>query len=223
MKHSSITVGNYYNWRPNELNLGKLDIYKMQPLPSSSHNLLSENYNKISNNNEVKQENRKMIRYFAVAKGWEDKGVNLPQRSTENSAGYDFESAEDIVIPSIWKTIAQYFKGEGVRPTIVQTGVKAYMNDDEVLEIYVRSSSAIKKFLTMPNNVGIIDSDYVDNPKNDGAIGIPLWNFGLADYHVKKGERIAQGIFVKFLKVDDDYKSFKSPRTGGVGSTDSKL
>ena len=59
MKHSSIIVGNYYNWRPNELNLGKLDIYKMQPLPSSSHNLLSENYNKISNNNEIKQENRK--------------------------------------------------------------------------------------------------------------------------------------------------------------------
>ena len=46
MKHSSITVGNYYNWRPNELNLGKLDIYKMRPSPPSSHNLLSENYNK---------------------------------------------------------------------------------------------------------------------------------------------------------------------------------
>ena len=59
MEHSSITVSNYYNWRTNELNLGKLDIYKMQPLPSSSHNLLSENYNKISNNNEIKQENRK--------------------------------------------------------------------------------------------------------------------------------------------------------------------
>ena len=61
MKHSSITVSNYYNWRSNELNLGKLDIYKMQPLPSSSHNLLSENYNKISNNNEIKQENRKWL------------------------------------------------------------------------------------------------------------------------------------------------------------------
>ena len=59
MEHSPIIVGNYYNWRPNELNLGKLDIYKMQPLPSSIHNLLSENYNKISNNNETKQENRK--------------------------------------------------------------------------------------------------------------------------------------------------------------------
>ena len=61
MEYSSIIVGNYYNWRPNELNLGKLDIYKMQPLPSSSHNLLSENYNKISNNNEIKQENRKWL------------------------------------------------------------------------------------------------------------------------------------------------------------------
>ena len=61
MEHSSIIVGNYYNWRPNELNLGKLDIYKMQPLSSSSHNLLSENYNKISNNNEIKQEDRKWL------------------------------------------------------------------------------------------------------------------------------------------------------------------
>ena len=59
MEHSSIIVGNYYNWIPNELNLGKLDIYKMQPLPSSSHNLLSDNCNKISNNNEIKQENRR--------------------------------------------------------------------------------------------------------------------------------------------------------------------
>ena len=48
MKHSSITIGNYYNWQPNELNLGKLYIYKMQPLPSSNHSLLSENYNKIT-------------------------------------------------------------------------------------------------------------------------------------------------------------------------------
>lgn len=59
MKHSSITVGNYYNWQPNELNLGKLDIYKMQPFPPNGHNLLSDNCNKISNNNEIKQEDRR--------------------------------------------------------------------------------------------------------------------------------------------------------------------
>ena len=47
----------------------------------------------------------KKIRGFEIARGFEDKEINLPQRQTKNSAGYDFESAEDITIPSMWKTI----------------------------------------------------------------------------------------------------------------------
>lgn len=40
-------------------------------------------------------------RGFEVAKGFEDKGINLPRRGTANAAGYDFEAAEDVVIPSL--------------------------------------------------------------------------------------------------------------------------
>ena len=40
-------------------------------------------------------------RGFEVAKGFEDKGINLPKRGTANAAGYDFEAAEDVVIPSL--------------------------------------------------------------------------------------------------------------------------
>ena len=39
------------------------------------------------------------LRGFEIAKGWEDKDINLPKRSTKNSAGYDVEAAEDIIIP----------------------------------------------------------------------------------------------------------------------------
>ena len=64
------------------------------------------------------------IRGFEVAKGFEDKGINLPVRKTKFSAGYDVEAAENIIIPS--------FK-RGNKPTLIKTGIKAYMADDEVL------------------------------------------------------------------------------------------
>ena len=57
-------------------------------------------------------------RGFEVAKGFEDKNINLPIRKTKYSAGYDIESAEDVVIPSFKK---------GMNPTLVKTGLKAYM------------------------------------------------------------------------------------------------
>lgn len=160
------------------------------------------------------------MRRFAVAKGWEYKDIHLPQRSTEFSAGYDIEAAEDITVPSIWKMFLYSNKyNNKPEPTMVHTGVKVYMNDNEVLEVYPRSSNAIKRFLSMPNSIGVIDQDYADNPKNDGEIGVPLWNFGFSDMKIKKGERIAQGLFKQFLTTDDDAMHKKTVRTGGFGST----
>ena len=57
-------------------------------------------------------------RGFEIAKGFEDKGINLPERKTKYSAGYDIEAAEDCVIPA--------FK-PGQKPVLVKTGIKAYM------------------------------------------------------------------------------------------------
>lgn len=151
------------------------------------------------------------VRGFEIAKGWEDKNINLPKRSTKYAAGYDVEAAEDIVIPA--------FK-PGEKPTLVPTGLKAYMQDDEMLCLYNRSSNPKKKGLVLANSVGIVDKDYYGNSDNDGHIMYAFWNFKDEDIKVEKGERIGQAIFQKYLVADNDVAG--GERTGGFGSTDKK-
>lgn len=42
-------------------------------------------------------------RGFEIVSTYADKDIALPQRATHHAAGYDFEAAEEVVIPSIWK------------------------------------------------------------------------------------------------------------------------
>ena len=156
------------------------------------------------------------MRKFAIAKGYEDKGVNLPKRATKNAAGYDFEAAEDVVIPSIWKQIAAGVPKEKVKPTMVGTGIKAQMDEDEVLMMYNRSGNP-KLGLVLANGVGVVDSDYFENPGNDGHIFFAFFNFSPEDLLVFKGQKIGQGVFQKFLLTDDDKTT--GIRVGGFGST----
>ena len=151
------------------------------------------------------------LRGFEIAKGWEDKNINLPKRSTKYAAGYDMEAAEDTIIPA--------FK-PGVKPTLIPTGLKAYMQDDEMLCLYNISSNPKKKGLVLANSVGIVDKDYYGNADNDGHIMYAMWNFKDEDVKIEKGERIGQAIFQKYLIADND--SADSVRTGGFGSTDKK-
>lgn len=131
--------------------------------------------------------------------------AKLPTRATNNSAGYDFYAIEDVVI----KPNESY---------IFKTDIKAYMRNDEYLSMHVRSSIGIKKNLHLLNTTGIIDSDYYGNPSNDGNILIGVRNYGTKEVEIKAGERIAQGIFTKYLTVDDDVVLNKS-RSGGIGSS----
>ncbi len=147
-------------------------------------------------------------RGFEIAKGFENSNINLPQRSTKNSAGYDIESAEDCIIPA--------FK-LGQKPTLIKTGIKAYMGSDEVLILANRSSNPGKKGLILANSIGVIDSDYYGNPDNDGHIMFAFYNIKSEDIEIKKGERIGQGIFQKYLTVDND--NANGERSGGFGST----
>ena len=151
------------------------------------------------------------IRGFEVAKGFEQANINLPQRSTAHSAGYDFECAEDIEIPPIWTS-------ENKKPILVNTGVKAYIPNNEALFLYNRSGNPGKKGLVLANSVGVVDSDYYGNPDNDGHIMFAFYNFFTETVTLKKGERIGQGIFQEFLKTDDD--SADLIRQGGFGSTE---
>ena len=91
------------------------------------------------------------------------------------------------------------------------------MEEDEYLSIFIRSGLAFKQGLMLANGTGIVDSDYYNNPDNEGHIMIAYYNTADTPYHVEKGERIGQGIFMKYLTVDDD--SAAGIRTGGIGST----
>jgi dUTP pyrophosphatase len=154
--------------------------------------------------NEIKMKERG----FEIAKGFEDKGINLPVRKTKYSAGYDVEAAEDCIIPSLKK---------GMKPTLIKTGIKAYMADDEVLILANRSSNPGKKGLILANSIGVIDKDYYGNSDNDGHIMFAFYNIKDEDVEVKKGDCIGQGIFKKYLVTDDD--NAIGDRLGGFGST----
>ena len=130
--------------------------------------------------------------------------IRLPERSTENSAGYDFYVQEDVICKS--KQI-----------TMVKTGVKAYFPKDEMLLLFNRSSNPKKKGLIVLNGVGVVDSDYVDNPDNEGEMAGLFYNVLDEDVVLKAGEKMMQGIFVKYAITDDDKAQGK--RIGGFGST----
>jgi len=130
---------------------------------------------------------------------------NLPIRKTKYSAGYDFESLYDFTL----------------KPTEIiklPLGIKVCMNEDEVLMIFDRSSQGFKYNVRLCNQVGIIDQDYYNNPGNEGHIYVRLQNEGDKDYVVKKGDAIAQGVFVKYLSVDDE-EEITNERQSGLGST----
>ena len=149
----------------------------------------------------------KKLRGFEIAKGWEDKGINLPVRKTARSAGYDVEAAEDIIIPMFTP---------GCKPTLIPTGLKAYCMDDECYLLLNRSSGPKKGFL-MANSVGLIDYDYYENPDNDGEFMYAYYNISEEPVEIKKGDVIGQVVFQKFLIVDNDNAT--GERTGGFGST----
>ena len=131
--------------------------------------------------------------------------IQLPTRGDSRSAGYDFYSNETVVL-------------QPKQSHLFWTDVKSYMLDDEVLSMHVRSSIGTKKDLMLKNTTGIIDSSYYENVSNDGNIGICLVNMGDKIQKIEKGERIAQGIFTKYLIADDDI-CLKLERTGGFGSS----
>lgn len=194
------------------------------------------------------------IAYFEKISSYSDIDIQLPERKTSGSAGYDFAVAEDIVIPSYQslfnkmaivgrpaydpadifnmffgpdkielpapKTLeemADLTKMAGARPTLVPTGVKCQLPKDYYLELSVRSSCPLKYWLVLANGVGIIDSDYYNNPDNEGHIYFQMINFSPFDIQLKRGDIIGQGIIKPYFVTIDDKAT--ATRTGGFGST----
>ncbi|HEL0601549.1 TPA: dUTP diphosphatase [Streptococcus equi subsp. zooepidemicus] len=143
------------------------------------------------------------IRGFELVSGFTDTEL-LPKRETAHAAGYDLSVAEETSIAP----------GEIV---LVPTGVKAYMQDGEVLYLYDRSSNPRKKGLVLINSVGVIDGDYYGNLANEGHIFAQMKNITDQTITLAVGERIVQGVFMPFLIADGDQAD--GERTGGFGST----
>ena len=145
------------------------------------------------------------MRQFEVVAKYKNEGVVIPKRATGNSAGYDLASISDVTIQP----------GE---IKMIPTGLKVSMLKNEALFVYPRSSLAIKKGLMMSNGVGVIDADYYGNKDNEGHIMVPLYNFKSEPVTVLKGERVAQGIFMSYLKTNSD-ETDGNVRLGGFGSS----
>lgn len=134
-------------------------------------------------------------------KYFEDSKVSVPTRKTEKSAGYDISAIGSYVIQPGCKAI-------------IDTGVTAYMAENEWLALFVRSGLAYKHDLTLQNATGVIDADYYGQ-----HIKILLRNEGDKPFIVHHGDRIVQGIFLPYLKADEDSQVNKEVRKGGFGST----
>lgn len=130
--------------------------------------------------------------------------IQLPQRATKFSAGYDFFSPLDFTLEP-GKTIK------------IPTGIRCGMNTDWVLQCYPRSGLGFKYREMLSNTVGIIDADYCYSD-NEGHIFAKIVNAGDKPLHIKTGDGFMQGIFVEYGIVEDDH--VETTRNGGVGSTD---
>lgn len=130
--------------------------------------------------------------------------VRKPTRGSIHSAGYDIYVYDDYTI-------------EPKQSVLIRTGIKAYMPHDEYLDLRVRSSLGIKRQLMLATGASVIDSDYYNNPYNEGEIMVVLYNYGDTTQTIEAGEHIVQGIFTKYHLIDDDCTT--AVRTGGTGST----
>jgi dUTP pyrophosphatase len=173
---------------------------------------------------------------FEVVSKYAAQGIHLPTRATTGAAGYDFEVAEDIIIPSYsdlmdtatvvgvlttgtysLDTIANLTKKYHIKPTLVPTGIKCKLDPNTYLQLSVRSSCPLKYWLVLANGVGVIDADYYNNPDNEGHIYFQIINFSPYNIRLQKGDKIGQGIILPYLTAEEEAPT--EERKGGFGST----
>ena len=137
-------------------------------------------------------------RGFEILEGYEDV-ASIPERKTKYSAGYDITSAG-------------YYKIVPGGMITIDTGITAYMLENEYLSLHIRSGLAKIHRLSLQNDTGIIDMDYYGK-----QIQLLVKNEGEETFLVKPGDRIVQGIFEEFKLADGD--NAEGERIGGFNST----
>ena len=136
------------------------------------------------------------------------RGMDVPEYATCDSAAVDLRAAleegEVVVIQP----------GERYR---VPTGVAISPERRDVVAVIAgRSGHGLKNGVTLANGIGVIDSDY------RGEISVVLINHGTEPFEVRRGDRVAQMMFMpvlhaSFLAVEDLDKTERGE--GGFGHT----
>ena len=132
-----------------------------------------------------------------------DASVSLPARETSGAAGFDLSAAADLTIPA-------------GQIALVPTGLIIKVPDGHFLGIFARSSTPLKRGLMVANGVGVIDTDYC-GPEDE--VKIQVLNFTSEPVTVKRGDRIAQGIFLKYTVSEWEEGEPVGKTRGGFGST----
>ena len=132
-----------------------------------------------------------------------DASAPLPARETSGAAGFDLAAAADITVAP----------GQIV---LVPTGLIIQVPDGYFLGIFARSSTPLKRGLMIPNGVGVVDTDY-RGPEDE--VKIQVYNFTSAPVHVKRGDRLAQGILIRYEAPEWEEAEPAEKTRGGFGST----
>ena len=129
--------------------------------------------------------------------------IELPQYKTTGAVAFDLAAAEDTTVAP--RQIA-----------LVPTGLIIATPRGYALIIAARSSTPIKKGLTLPHGIGIIDQDYAGP---DDELKIQVYNFTDAPVIILKNERIAQGFFIPIARAEWEEGAPEETSRGGFGST----
>lgn len=130
-------------------------------------------------------------------------GVAIPQYQTPGAVAFDLTAAESVTIAP-WEI------------KLVSTGLVIATPPGHMLMLAARSSLPLKKGLMVANGVGIIDQDYC-GPEDE--LKIQLLNISKLPITVEKGERIAQGMFVKIERAQWEEGLTTKDSRGGFGGT----
>ena len=136
-----------------------------------------------------------------------DESIPLPLYETSGSVGFDFLCRESVEITP-------------QNISLIPANVIIETPPDYMLLVTLRSSTPRKRGLLIPHGIGVIDQDYCGN---GDEIQIQVYNFTSQSVLIERGDRIAQGIFVRIDCASwQEVQRMDQKTRGGFGSTDSK-
>ena len=130
--------------------------------------------------------------------------AEIPCFQTKGSVGFDLSALEQVEIPA-------------GQIALISTGLAIETPPGFALVLASRSSAPLKFGITPPHGIGIVDQDYSGA---EDEIKILVRNFTEEPITLKKGVRIAQGMFVRVERAEFELSDFSDQESrGGFGST----